>query len=52
MSRASTTFYQSFSSCFKKDVSPVGIVLGRQTVLLNKQMNEDRICVQVMQTEG
>lgn len=22
----------------------MGIVLGRQTVLLNKQMNEDRMC--------
>lgn len=30
----------------------MGIVLGRQTVLLNKQMNEDRIGVQVVRTEG
>lgn len=46
MSRASTAFYWYISSCFKKEVSTLDIIFGRKTVLLNKQMNEDRRCVQ------
>lgn len=46
MSRAHTAFYCSISSSFKKEVSTLAIIFDRKTVLLNKQMNEDRRCVQ------
>jgi len=46
VSRASTAFYRSISSCFRKEVSTVDIIFDRRTVLLNKQMHEDRIFAQ------